>query len=141
MSLRRHMANWRTELMSKLPALTESTPNWERTNIGSFRHAQGDLLWTIDELLSDRELRVEGGIMKHCVATYIHDCARRRTSIWSMKIQQGERRQRVLTVEVLPGTKTIWQAKGKLDAPPSEAAEVMLRRWADQEGLRFRKMV
>lgn len=141
MSLRRHMANWRTELMSKLPALTQSTPGWERTNIGPFRQAQGDLLWTIDELLSDRELRVEGGIMKHCVATYIHDCACRRTSIWSMKIQQGERRQRVLTVEVLPGTKMIWQAKGKLDAPPSEAAELILHRWADQEGLRFRKMV
>lgn len=141
MSLRRHMANWRTELLIKLPALVQSSPGWERTNIGPFRHTQGHLLWTIDELLSDRELRVEGGIMKHCVATYIHDCARRRTSIWSMKIQQGERRERVLTVEVLPRTKTIWQAKGKHDAPPTEAAKLMLHRWADQEGLRFRETV
>lgn len=139
MSLRRHMANWRTELLAKLPLLIPSTPGWARTNIGPFRRTQGDVLWTIDELLTDKELRVEGGIMRHCVATYIHDCARRRTSIWSMKVQDGECRKRTLTIEVIPSSRMIWQAQGKRNSPPSEAAKEILHRWADQEGLKFRE--
>lgn len=138
MSLRRHMVNWRTELLNKLPSLTESDPLWTRSSIGAFRHTAGDTLWTIDELLSDRELRIEGGIMKHCVATYIQECAQRRTSIWSMKMQEGERRRRTLTIEVLPNSKIIWAAKGKQNASPDEPATDILKRWATQEGLKFR---
>src|SRR5262249_30474269 len=123
-SLRRYMANWRTHRMAKLsisgPMVPAST--WTPTPIGAFPHPEGDTLWSIEELLSDRELRVEGGIMQHCVARYIHDCARRRTSIWSMKAQQGATRRRVLTIEVLPECRTIWQARGKKNAPPSDAA-------------------
>ena len=140
MSLRRHMVNWRTELLLKRPALTQSDPRWTRTSIGAFRHTTGDTVWTIDELLSDRELRIEGGIMKHCVATYIQECAQRRTSIWSMKMQQGERRKRTLTIEVLPNSRIIWQAKGKHNDPPDEPETEMLRRWAAQEGLTIRSV-
>jgi hypothetical protein len=134
-SLRRHMANWRTELMIKRPDLTVGSPKWSPTPIRPFRHEDANGLWCIDELLTDRELRVEGGIMQHCVATYIPDCARRLTSIWSMKLQQGETRKRVLTIEVLPETKTIWQARGKRNLPPNEVAQEILGRWAQQEGL------
>jgi hypothetical protein len=77
--------------------------------------------------------------MRHCVATYVSDCARRRTSIWSMKVCQGETRRRVLTIEVLPHTRTIWQARGRRDSPPTEIAERMLDRWAKQEGLTMRE--
>lgn len=139
MSLRRHMANWRTDLLTKLPALSQSSPKWPGTSIGAFRHTVGDTLWTIDELLSDRELRIEGGIMKHCVATYIQECARRETSIWSMKMQQGERRKRTLTIEVLPYSRVIWEVKGKQNASPDQTTTDILKRWAAQEGLRLRE--
>jgi hypothetical protein len=136
-TLRRYMANWRLERMAKLsipdPTVSSSTW-WTPSPIRAFLHRDGDALWSIEELLSDRELRVEGGIMQHCVARYIHDCARRRTSIWSMKAQQGTTRKRVLTIGVLP-SKEIWQAKGKKNSPPSAAARKMLERWAEQEGL------
>jgi hypothetical protein len=138
MSLRRHMMNWRTELLVKLPALTQSDPGWARSSIGAFRHSTGDTLWTIDELLSDRELRIEGGIMKHCVATYIQECAQRRTSIWSMKMQQGDRRKRTLTIEVLPNSKIVCQAKGKQNDLPDGQETEMLQLWAAQEGLTIR---
>jgi len=133
------MANWRTEWLAKPPPLAPSEPGWTRTNIGPYRVAHGESICTIDEVLTDKELRAEGGIMQHCATTYIHDCARRRTSIWSMKIQQGERRKRVLTIEVKPRTKTIWQAKGKQNSCPTDEAKAVLQRWADQEGLRFRE--
>lgn len=143
MSLRRHMANWREELRPRvmrdmpIPEPPPADNAWQRTSIGSFLHTDGQTTWTINELLTDRELRVEGGIMEHCVATYIHDCARRRTSIWSLKVQQRARRQRLLTIEVIPETRVIRQAKGRRNADPSPVAKEMLNRWAEQEGLRF----
>lgn len=139
MSLRRHMVNWRTDVPIPCSSLVASKPTWTRTDIEPFHHAHDGEWWTIDELLTDTELVIEGGIMQYCVATYIHACARRRTSIWSLKVQQGDRRKRVLTIEVLPTAKLIWQAKGKRNSPPSETAREILHRWAEQEGLQFRE--
>jgi hypothetical protein len=141
MSLRRHMANWRAELAGKMPPLVRTDPRWERTAIGPFRYSHDDTLWTIDELLSDQELRVEGGIMQHCVADYSHDCARRKTTIWSMKLERNGRRFRALTIEVAPKQKTIWEARGKRNSPPTGVAREMLHRWAHQEGLNVRDTI
>jgi hypothetical protein len=140
LALRRHMTNWRDDLFDRLPVCVPKPSLWTRSSISPFRQKAGDILWTIDELLSAQELRVEGGMMKHCVATYTSDCARRRTSIWSMKMQQGERRVRALTIEVLPNSRIIWQAKGRKNASPDGAAKEMLCQWAEQEGLTFRDL-
>ncbi len=146
MSLRRHMANWPTDLQERRPELLplklerQTVVRWQRTLIDSFRLERDHELWTIDELLTDRELRAEGGIMRHCVAKYIHYCVKRRTSIWSMRVHRGERYKRVLTVEVDPEAKMILQAKGKRNSAPSELAMEMLHRWANQVRLRFQKI-
>ncbi len=65
--------------------------------------------------------------MRHCVATYIYDCRRRRTSIWSLKLNQGEHRNRLLTIEVDPKTRTIWHARGRRNSPPTEKSQELLR--------------
>jgi hypothetical protein len=91
--------------------------------------------WTIRELLSGKELVVEGRAMQHCVATYIRSCASRATSIWTMQVQNYEGSQRVLTVEVRLATKTICQARGKRNALPDARGKDILRRWAAQERL------
>lgn len=113
MSLRRHMANWRTEITPGVISASPSPSLWQRTAIQPFRQATPEGLWTIDELLTEKELRVEGGIMQHCVATYISACARRTTSIWSLKLHREERRERVATIEVVPQTRVIWQANAQ----------------------------
>ncbi len=95
--------------------------------------------WTVEELLSFDELFVEGGIMKHCVATYANSCRRNRSSIWSIKVRIGDQRRRVLTVEVIPNEKIIWQAKGRRNSSPSQEAERVLQLWANRERLRFRE--
>lgn len=136
-SLRRHMTHWRAAV--RLPQATPSPKQgtWPATFIKPFCQQEGDDVWTIQELLTDQEVRAEGGIMQHCVASYIHVCARRQSSIWSMQVQRGETRKHTLTIEVLPETRTIRQAKGKRNAPPSDIAKVMIHRWAAKEGLRF----
>jgi len=138
-SLRRHMAHWRDEVLAKNPRLQLAAPGWIRSSIAPFRLEQNDCVWTIEELLNDKALRVEGGIMQHCVATYIHECSRRLTTIWSMKMQQGDRRKRILTIEVSPFTKRILLALGKQNAAPSKAAASILKQWARQSDLIYRE--
>lgn len=138
MSLRRHMTNWRTEVAVTIRTLPIVIPAcWTPIGIRSFLFHDGHRQWSIEELLSAKELEIEGGIMEHCVASYRSVCASRRTSIWSMKVEEGDVRKRVLTIEVAPQTKTIWQAKGKRNAPPTGEVSTVLRRWAQQEGLNF----
>ncbi len=139
-SLRRHMANWESEVALKhtLPPV-KHRKGWNQSGIFPFKCDRRGEVWTVEELLTREDLSVEGGIMRHCVARYAHSCHCNRSSIWSMKVHNGEQRRRVLTIEVIPTTKTICQAKGKLDSPPSCEASEILRLWASQEGLRFRK--
>mgnify|MGYP001951603087 FL=1 len=135
------MANWRMDFIDKLPAIKPSLKTWIATDIGRFRKLVDGKVWTIEELLTDNALLIEGRTMQHCVATYIHRCARRKTSIWSMKVKDGERKKRALTIEVLPYTKTIVQAKGRRNAVPCDFAKVMLRQWAAQEGLKITETI
>lgn len=135
-SLRRHMANWRTDMLEKFEQLTkrEAKP-WQPSSIQPFQSEEENGVWTIQEILTERELRAEGGIMRHCTATYVLQCARRQTTIWSMKVDDGQRRKRVVTIEVLPDSKLIWQARGKHNSRPNEQATRILRRWAEREAL------
>ena len=93
-----------------------------------YQFFNGEVFWTIDEILTGEDLKVEGGIMRHCVAGYLHACVRRQTSIWSMKVTQGQRKQRLLTIEVNPETREIRQVKGKRNSAPSESGMAILQR-------------
>lgn len=135
-SLRRHMSNWREELLPKMQELpSRSEPVWPATGIGSFQHDDGSRRWTIEELLTGKALVIEGEIMRHCVASYIHVCVRQRTSIWSMRACEEEHSKRVLTIQVSPTSRTILQAKGRKNAPPDDRSWAILQKWAEQEGL------
>ncbi|MGC8644544.1 MAG: PcfJ domain-containing protein [Isosphaeraceae bacterium] len=115
---------------------------WQRSGIGEFRcvekssHAQEPpRTWTIRELLSSGELYREGLAMQHCVASYVRACAGRSSSIWSMRIENEERRRRVLTIEVDVKNRMIWQARRRRNARVNGKAREILERWAQQEQL------
>lgn len=135
MSLRRHMTNWRTELVSRRPNLISPACGWPGTDIRPLQLCLGPQTWTIEELRSDQQLRAEGGIMGHCVALYISDCARGQTSIWSMRVRDEVRVRRVMTIEVHPRHRRILEFRGKTNSMPDELPMKMLQRWADQEQL------
>ena len=138
-TLRRHMANWQTELACRMPVPihVNQGATWEPTTIEPFQLEDGSEVWSVRELLTAGELQAEGGIMRHCVGSYVSACRHRRTSIWSMRVEQGEVQKRVLTIEVLPATMTIRQAQGRRNAPPTPAARRLLLLWAKRSGLRF----
>jgi hypothetical protein len=87
------------------------------------------------ELLSSGELYREGLAMQHCVASYVRACARRVSSIWSMKLENQVRRDRVMTIEVDMKRRMICQARRRRNARPSGKARKILERWARQERL------
>jgi PcfJ-like protein len=115
---------------------------WKPSAISEFRHMEEDSpeglrCWTIRELTSSEELRAEGQAMRHCVASYAGICARRETSIWSMRFENDDRRFRVMTIEVDLTTRTICQAKRRGNAPPNEKALGVMKLWAEREGFKF----
>jgi hypothetical protein len=137
-SLLRQVAEWHARLrrLNQVRKL-----HWPRSNIGAFRLVepagkdQAERCWTIQELLSSGALYREGVAMQHCVLTYALDCARRETSVWSMRLEQAARRHRVLTIEVDLATRAISQASRRTNAPPSARLRRIMERWAQQEGL------
>ena len=141
MSLRRHMVHWKSDLIEKgmmpPPEVDPLDFPWQRSEIGEFQCEREGQIWSIEEVLTPRQLQIESKIMKHCVETYLNECVCRQTTIWSMKVKAGQRRRRQLTIEVLPRKKVIYQASGKCNCGPSEKAREILKCWAAQEGLRF----
>ena len=91
--------------------------------------------WTIRELLSAQSLIAEGRQLGHCVASYAHSCARRRSSIWTMELITASGVTKLLTVEINPQSRTIVQARGRLNRMPKEQEMKILQRWATQETL------
>jgi hypothetical protein len=139
-SLLRQVREWHESLSvsSEVASLA-----WKTSGIGAFRHVEreadeGLRCWTIRELTSGEQLSREGAAMRHCVASYARACARGTTSIWSMRFEDGERRFRVMTIEVKPATRTIRQARRRGNAPPNDKALVVLRRWAGREALKLK---
>ena len=138
-ALLRQVERWHRRLSREsVGTLTE----WPASGIGGFDWVEGSQgspnlrRWTIRELLSGNQLVAEGRAMRHCVASYARSCARRDTSIWSLKLQNHEGTLRVLTVEVNLRFKQIRQARGRYNKIPDTKSKDVLRRWAAQQGLR-----
>jgi hypothetical protein len=138
-SLLRQVESWHHTLAKTRQPQAE----WGRAGILPFEFIEGSeqsrnvRIWTITELLSTKALVAEGRLMKHCVATYSRSCAHGASSIWSMEVESSEGRRKILTLEVNKGAKLICQARGKCNARPSEKHIQILRRWAEQAGLRL----
>ncbi len=94
-----------------------------------------DRTWTITELRSSRALVLEGRAMRHCAATYVRACVQGRASIWSLQAEIRGLKTRVLTLEVDPKARRLVQARRRHNGSPSAAERVIVRRWADREGI------
>ena len=145
MSVRRHMVHWKADLIEKgvmpPPEIDPLDFPWQRSEIGEFQCELEGQIWSIEEVLTPRQLQIESKIMKHCVETYLNECVRRQTTIWSMKVKAGQRRRRQLTIEVLPGKKEIFEARGKNNSKPSSSVRKVLNSWAHQEHLTFNETI
>ena len=125
----------------KVAESDEPRLRWHNAGIGNFEFREemggtvGLRIWTIRELLDSNELTAEGKVMRHCVGTYANRCSKRISSIWSMVCHSRLGQEHVLTIEIDPSTRTIVQAKGKSNSPPSPATRRIMRKWAEKKCL------
>lgn len=120
---------------------------WLASGIAAFEFTEGseedgnEKTWRITEILSTKDLVVEGRAMQHCVATYAHSCSQGICSIWKLDVESYGRLAKHLTIEVQNSTKVICQARGKRNVMPQEKQWAIVRRWAAQEGLQVAECV
>lgn len=83
--------------------------------------------WSFVELTSGEDLFLEGRALHHCVAGYAGRCAAGRSAIVSMRHDGA----RVVTIEVVPDTGRIIQARGACNRPATGIERQAIDRWAD----------
>jgi hypothetical protein len=91
--------------------------------------------WQMVELIDSTQLRGEGISLHHCVASYANRCYRGTSSIWSLRVWQGEKTRSMLTIEVDPKKRAVIQARGKANCSASGKPLKLLLDWASREGL------
>lgn len=139
-TLLRQVEEWHTQLGREKKA---GNYEWPHSPIPDFEYWEGQentksrRLWTIRELCSSSELQNEGRKMRHCVSSYAHSCKSGRCTIWTLEKTSSEGKEKLLTIEVLTGTKQIVQARGKYNAKATVQELNIMQRWATSAGLSF----
>ena len=129
-SFRNYMANWRNEVVLPPKFHPRILSVWEPVGLKPMTFEFGPTQWQFVEITDARELRLEGALMQHCVATYHRECAVGRSSIWSLRQSFGEKTTREVTIEYLPKVGAICQAKTKHNGKPSRFQARLIKRWA-----------
>jgi hypothetical protein len=137
-ALLRQVERWHRSLRRNGPG---ASTRWRRCGIGEFeleigRPGRNLRVWRIRELLSAAELRHEGSVMRHCVASYAGACAAGSCSIWTMELWGFEGVQKRQTIEVNRHG-AIVQCRGRFNALPNPRERQILTRWAEREGLQL----
>jgi hypothetical protein len=133
-SLLRTVSGWHRDL-----AETRTAATWGPSGFTPFAQEEGEdegrRTYEVTELFTAQDLREEGRAMNHCVASYAHDCAAGRSSIWSLrKRTESGRVVRLATVEVRCRDGTIVQIRRRWNEPPTDRDVSILWRWGDAGG-------
>ncbi len=99
---------------------------WKKSPVSDFSYREEDvqnggvLHWTIRELLNQKELKTEGRELRHCVASYTHNCRNGKTSVWSLQVTNGHNKTfRLATIAIDLKTGRITQLRGKYNFTPA----------------------
>jgi hypothetical protein len=114
---------------------------WEHWPIHDFELVEGfaekhnQKIWRIQQLLSNKELSIEGRYMRHCVASYATSCYRGSSSIWSLSIETNLGIEKLITIEVGKSPIRIYQMRGKHNRFPIGRERDIIGRWAGKESI------
>ena len=137
-SILRQVENWHRELGREIKS---GNLQWKKSDFNDFQFIEGSKkaknmkVWRIRELLSSKELVVEGKQQKHCVATYAASCNSGKCSIWTMDVQTEEGIEKLLTIEVNHSENRIKQIRGKKNRFPTTKEMEIVKRWSLKENL------
>jgi len=140
------LANEWQVLMQK--AKIDHSVEWTGMGIKPWKHMVKSSIWTMQELLTNKELLNEGRKQRHCVYSYVQSCADGRCSIFSLReyhktpngkdeddntiwVPYGELER--ITVEVR--NRSVVQVQKRLNTPPEPREIEVLRQWAGDNGI------
>jgi hypothetical protein len=112
---------------------------WEPMNIPNWKYYDKPqkLHWTVQQLITGKELAYETKIQKHCVWSYASNCVSGRSRIFTLHSidELGDERKH-LTIEVDPMSRLVRQVRGKLNRAPTVGESNILHKWIIDNGLR-----
>ena len=112
---------------------------WDGFDVTDFKETQGEppqqVVYRVVQLLTARELRINGQEMSHCVGSYVGSCARGDCAIFSMTKESQGRIEHLATIELSPNM-IVRQYRGRFNATPSGEADNILDKWMWNNGLR-----
>lgn len=131
-SLKKRMVDWHYELSR---AKEMGSYKWDGHAIPNFQYIKHEgktnqEIWTIDQILTSKELLAEGKAQRHCVYSYRDGCRSSRISIWSMKMN-GKRK---VTIEV-QNNGNIVQARRFSNILVKPEEDNLIREWANKNML------
>jgi len=140
-SLLRVVNEWHSQI-NRIGNFSNDT-SWLAYPIKDFTYKEGSehdyKTYRIQQLVNYHALRIEGGTMRHCVASYIYSCLRGSCSIWSLSVEgMNGNIEKLVTIE-LTRNKVIVQARKKHNALPKPKDKQIIQRWCTMEGLQWSK--
>jgi hypothetical protein len=140
-SMLRLVDSWHKRLgIDESPSLTWGRSRYSGLCVGE-RPVEPDApatFWQVVELTNSTQLRREGTVLRHCVASYAHLCWIGRSRIWSLRRVVGDKVRSVLTLEIDPRSGAIVQARGLRNRPASGRPLALMQQWAATQNLRLR---
>ena len=114
---------------------------WEKSPISNFEFTEKDiqnggaLYWSIRELLSQKELKLEGRALHHCVASYAKNCKSGKTTVWSLQVTNSKNETlNLATIAIDPRTRRVTQLRSKYNIMPNPYSGGTMFRGGLEEG-------
>lgn len=108
----------------RVPYGYEWPQSWARRS-WDWELGEGEHTWTVHELATSAQLADESAAMRHCVASYAYRCVSGASAIFSLQ-RDG---QRVITIELEPGSRRVVQARGPYNRACTADELALVERW------------
>ncbi|MEM9943332.1 MAG: PcfJ domain-containing protein, partial [Planctomycetota bacterium] len=93
-------------------------------------YSNGPRTWIVRQITSESELSKEGERMRHCVKSYLGLCLKKKCAIFTLEVRDIIRTRPLLTIDVMPETQEILEAKGYKNRNPKKEEMKVIEIWA-----------
>ncbi len=137
-SILRQIQAWHRQL-ARVPR--REVNHWQPCGVPELERREGTdsnfRIWRIVELLSTQELVEEGRALHHCVASYEWSCLKQQCAIFSLRLHDRNGNQPLVTLEVIPKSRMVVQARGKYNRKITALETRVIRGWTTEAGLQI----
>jgi hypothetical protein len=134
-NLLRDVEKWHIELYAKKNIRNARLP--KSTVLGFSTEIKG-VKYQISQIVTERNLFVEGERLNHCVYSYKGDCMNNYSEIFSLHTVNSDKTKEPLITIELNGNEIV-QKRGKFNRAPNAIESTVIQRWAEEVNLNIRE--